>query len=96
MTDEYRGFTKILKSYIIYGTYFNNTSKSRSERFSFSARRDKEAVVFPTATRSNEAMEENRQNPSGCGQSAPDTASGGRASAPDGTMKHRPQTPSYH
>ena len=29
-------------------------------------------------------------------QSAPDTASGGRASAPDGTMKHRPQTPSYH
>ena len=56
-------------------THFSTDSKPRSERFSFSARRDKEAVVFPTATRSNEAMEENRQNPSGCGHSAPDTAS---------------------
>src|SRR3989344_6618030 len=51
-------------------THFNTHSKPRSERFSFSARRDEEIVVDTTMTRSNEAMEENRQNPSGCGHSA--------------------------
>ena len=43
--------------------------------FLFSARRDKEVVVDTTMTRSNKAMKENRQNPSGCGHSAPDTVS---------------------
>src|SRR3989344_6804622 len=62
------------KAYLRTRTHFNTHSKPRSERFSFSARRDKEAVVFPTATRSNEAMEEKRQNPSGGGPSAPDPA----------------------